>query len=456
MNRKYTEYIVIDLETTGLSPIDDEIIEFGGIHIRDGNEVNRYNFFIKPEKKIPERITKYSGITNEMVAECDVMEKKIKEIYNILQEYPIVGHNCYSFDSLFLKKVYQQYGYKFNNPIIDTFLLADKYKRNFFLTENESLKLENLINRADYLGNNNIKHRSIGDCEQNLKVFLWMLKNLEADGVKWWENSAKDMREDWEINNLLKIQKCTRDEIIHGNKLLRELLTEHYHNKHNIIQKDNQNIEPNDENSLEFYNQMYSEFKRFETVNFQYQDLKVCLLGYVVKNQDERIRINKGFGRFLIIFILKSPRLNANSLNNYDYYLIPNDISNAFLVPHPLSVPFFTIKNILNEEPLCEKNNLKLLDNLLEKTDRIRKNKIIENENKIIREKEKENKRILKEQKEQVKKLKPIITPKTPEEIKLAKSLSVKKWKENNREKYLQGKREYRLRKKAEKRSENV
>lgn len=63
-----TDYVVVDIETTGLSPQYDEIIEIAAIKYRAGVKVDQFTTLVKPECEIDEYITELTGITNEMVA----------------------------------------------------------------------------------------------------------------------------------------------------------------------------------------------------------------------------------------------------------------------------------------------------------------------------------------------------------------------------------------------------
>lgn len=66
--RKLTDdYIVFDLETTGLNPQESEIIEIGAIKYHSGIEVDRFHTYVKPDCPITPKITKINGITNSMV-----------------------------------------------------------------------------------------------------------------------------------------------------------------------------------------------------------------------------------------------------------------------------------------------------------------------------------------------------------------------------------------------------
>ena len=62
-----TEYVALDLETTGLEPARDRIIEIGAIKVRNKEVVEEYGTLINPQMEIPRRITELTGISNKMV-----------------------------------------------------------------------------------------------------------------------------------------------------------------------------------------------------------------------------------------------------------------------------------------------------------------------------------------------------------------------------------------------------
>ena len=61
-------YIAFDIETTGLDPAENEIIEIGALKVRDGKVAERFIEFIRPLSPISPAITSLTGITDEMVA----------------------------------------------------------------------------------------------------------------------------------------------------------------------------------------------------------------------------------------------------------------------------------------------------------------------------------------------------------------------------------------------------
>ena len=125
------EFIVFDLETTGLSASSERITEIGAVRVRDGNVLESFNTFVNPEKAIPANITELTGITDAMVKdapkECEAMEK-FREF--IGEDAILVAHNA-DFDCGFLRQAYRRCGIDFDNTYVDTVLLDQMYPRIF-------------------------------------------------------------------------------------------------------------------------------------------------------------------------------------------------------------------------------------------------------------------------------------------------------------------------------------
>jgi len=98
------EWVVIDLETTGLNSTRDAIIELGAVRFREGQEVERYNRFVNPlSDKLPEFIVKMTGITDDDLKDAPMLEIVADEFIEFVGDAPIVGHNI-SFDLGFLEE----------------------------------------------------------------------------------------------------------------------------------------------------------------------------------------------------------------------------------------------------------------------------------------------------------------------------------------------------------------
>lgn len=116
-------FVALDLETTGISPSEDRIIEIGAIKVIDGKECGTFSTFVNPEMKIPARITEITGIDDKMVAVAPVIKDIFPELLEFLEEYPLLGHNII-FDFSFLKTAAVNMDYTFKKQGIDTLKMA--------------------------------------------------------------------------------------------------------------------------------------------------------------------------------------------------------------------------------------------------------------------------------------------------------------------------------------------
>ena len=121
---KFKNYVVLDFETTGFPP-NGEIIEIGCLEIVDGIIDSSFSTLVKPRKKISSKITKLTGITNEMVMDAPVIEDAILDLYSFISNLPIVADNAY-FDVTFLTMAYEKCRMKQKNKILDHYKLKKK------------------------------------------------------------------------------------------------------------------------------------------------------------------------------------------------------------------------------------------------------------------------------------------------------------------------------------------
>lgn len=77
-----TEYIVFDIETTGLSQKKNKIIEIGAVKVKDGEEIDRFSEFINPEEPIPYSIEQLTSITDEMVMHAPTVDVILPKFWN--------------------------------------------------------------------------------------------------------------------------------------------------------------------------------------------------------------------------------------------------------------------------------------------------------------------------------------------------------------------------------------
>lgn len=173
--KRYDKFVVLDIETTGLSPINDMITEIGAVKIVNGEIVEEYNQLINPERNIPDHIVELTGITNEMVKDMPTIDQVLPKFQEFIGDSILVAHNA-SFDIGFLREQYKRIGRELQNPILDTLELS----RNL-LPQLKSHKL-NII--AKYLNINLVNHhRAVDDAKATAEIFIKFLELLMKKGV---------------------------------------------------------------------------------------------------------------------------------------------------------------------------------------------------------------------------------------------------------------------------------
>lgn len=152
------EFVVLDIETTGLSPHRDEIIELSALLVKNDEIVVEFNRLVKPEGEISAFITNLTGITPEMVADAPDIATAIKEFDDFCAGKIVLGHNI-TFDISFIDYNLQKYhGLSFSNDFIDSLRLA-----KILLPQLQNRKLGTLANFFGF--NTEGMHRGLKDCK---------------------------------------------------------------------------------------------------------------------------------------------------------------------------------------------------------------------------------------------------------------------------------------------------
>ena len=181
------EFVVFDIETTGLSVLTSEIIEIGAVKIQDGKILERFNKFVKPSVSIPELITELTGINDDMVKDANKIDVVLREFLDFAGDRLLIAHNA-NFDISFIRKASRDLGYKFANPYLDTVTLSR------FL--NSDLKSHKLDAVAKYynLGEFN-HHRACDDAEILAHIFFAMIDKMVRFDINSFEDLQRDMSE---------------------------------------------------------------------------------------------------------------------------------------------------------------------------------------------------------------------------------------------------------------------
>ena len=97
-------YVVFDLETTGISAVKDDIIEISALKVKNHEQVETFSRLVNPRRPIPAGATKVNGITDEMVQSEPGLEFILPEFLDFIDGEILIGHNIQSFDLLFLNR----------------------------------------------------------------------------------------------------------------------------------------------------------------------------------------------------------------------------------------------------------------------------------------------------------------------------------------------------------------
>lgn len=168
-----SDFVVIDTETTGLSPVYDEIIEFAGLRVRNNQVVDQFATFIKPKYPISDFITDLTGITNEMLEHAPTIENTISAIKGFVAADILVGHNV-NFDVNFL---YDATSRILDEPLTNDFVDTMRLSRKAL----PELHHHRLCDITSALGVSNPEaHRALGDCTATFDCFLALKQTVLA------------------------------------------------------------------------------------------------------------------------------------------------------------------------------------------------------------------------------------------------------------------------------------
>ncbi|MGN0515128.1 MAG: PolC-type DNA polymerase III [Lachnospiraceae bacterium] len=180
-------FVALDLETTGVAPASDRIIEIGAIKVINGIETGRFSTFVNPRMVIPDRITDITGIDKSMVKDAPVIDEVLEDLMSFCEGLPLLGHNII-FDYSFLKTACVNRGYQFEKDGIDTLKLARK-----FLPDLPSKRLGELCKY--FAIDSGHSHRAYDDARSAWKLYEKLCEqnseNAEFDKVIKLEYSIK-------------------------------------------------------------------------------------------------------------------------------------------------------------------------------------------------------------------------------------------------------------------------
>lgn len=170
------EYVVVDLETTGFSPVTDEIIEIGAVRIKNGKISETFSELVKPRRSISEKIVILTGISNEMVANSRGIEEVLPDFVRFCGNATLVAHNA-DFDSRFLRENLKRLGISYEYTTVDTLNLS-----RLLLKDMKRHGLDKVAAAFDIPLSKH--HRAPDDALCTAQIFLALIHRLKKDGLK--------------------------------------------------------------------------------------------------------------------------------------------------------------------------------------------------------------------------------------------------------------------------------
>lgn len=172
-------FVVFDTETTGLRPSHgDELVSVGAVrvHGRSIDDADRFDRLINPGRAIPRRSIRFHGITDDMVAGAPRAPETLKAFKAYAGDDVLVAHNA-AFDMKFLHLKEPESGVRFDNPVLDTLLLAA-----YLEPKVRDHSLDRLIHRWDIAAAGE-RHSAMGDALATAEILVRLLERLEERGL---------------------------------------------------------------------------------------------------------------------------------------------------------------------------------------------------------------------------------------------------------------------------------
>ena len=226
------EFVVFDIETTGLNSHTNKIIEIGAVKIKAGRIIDRYSQLINPEISIPYHITEITSITNEQVANQPKIDEVIGKFVDFIGDAVLVAHNA-PFDMGFIKRDIKEYlNIDLENSVIDTLQMARDLFPDFKkyglgdLNKSLGLALEK-------------HHRAVDDSQATANMFIIFLEKYKEKGIEY----LKDINKGFEVNvkkqslKNIMVQVKTQEGLKNMYKLVSEGHIKYFGNKKARIPK---------------------------------------------------------------------------------------------------------------------------------------------------------------------------------------------------------------------------
>lgn len=178
LNQYAENYVVFDLETTGISSKEDSIIEISAIKVKRHEPFAEFNTLVNPGTHIPAGATNINGITDDMVKDAPELKEILPDFLSFIEGEILLGHNIQSFDLLFLYKAADELlGREVPNDYVDTLYMARSCL--------PQLNHHRLTDISEYFHIDTAgAHRAFADCVMNQRCYEHMGKLFQKGKIE--------------------------------------------------------------------------------------------------------------------------------------------------------------------------------------------------------------------------------------------------------------------------------
>ena len=172
----HDSFVVFDLETTGFSCVQNQIIEIGAVKVTDGKITEKFSTFVNPKVPIPFRIEELTGINDEMVLSAPTIDTILPQFMEFCSDCIMVAHNA-SFDMSFIEENCRRLGIACEKTVVDTVAMA-----RVLLPQLNRFKLDTVAKALGVSLENH--HRAVDDAGCTAEIFEKFIAMLEKQDIK--------------------------------------------------------------------------------------------------------------------------------------------------------------------------------------------------------------------------------------------------------------------------------
>jgi DNA polymerase III epsilon subunit family exonuclease len=164
-NTAVEDYVLFDLETTGISCVKDRVVEISAVKVAGGEVIEEFSTLVNPGMHIPGPASRVNGITDDMVADSPFFEEAFGDFLEFVGDAVLVGHNIRCFDLKFLyRDALEFWGKTLGNDYVDTLDVSRACL--------PGMRHHTLTDLAEHYGiSTEGAHRALNDCRMNQKVY---------------------------------------------------------------------------------------------------------------------------------------------------------------------------------------------------------------------------------------------------------------------------------------------